>query len=320
LPRKRDRDGKPIGKRNENPLLDTRVYEVQYPNGATTEITANLSAENIFSQVDQEGCSYSVHREIVDHHSNSHALKKGDGYEIGSNGQRRPKHMIIGWELQVEWQDGSMSWVPLKDLKESNPIKIAEYAITNKISEEPAFAWWTRQVLKKRDHMICKVKSCYWSRTSKYGIKLPKTVEEAYDIDKQTGTDFWRKAIEKEMKNVFPAFEFVDDEKIPVGYQKITCHMMYDIKMDLTRKARLVANGNETNPPKESVYSSIVSWDSERIALLIAALNDLDIVSADIQNAYLNAPTKEKIYTIAGPEFGADNVGRPVLIVRALYG
>jgi hypothetical protein len=42
-----------------------------------------------------------------------------------------------------------MSWVPFKDLKESNPIEEAEYAIANKISEEPAFAWWTRQVLKK---------------------------------------------------------------------------------------------------------------------------------------------------------------------------
>jgi hypothetical protein len=320
IARKRDRDGKPVGKRNENPLLDTRVYEVQYPNGATAEITANLIAENIYSQVDQEGRSYSVLREIVDHRSNGHALKKDDGYEIGSNGQRRPKHTTKGWELQVEWRDGSMSWVPLKDLKESNPIEVAEYAVANKISEEPAFAWWTRHVLKKRDRMICKVKSRYWSRTSKYGIELPKTVEEAYDIDKRTGTDFWRKAIEKEMKNVFPAFEFVDDDKIPVGYQKITCHMVFDIKMDLTRKARLVANGNETNPPKESVYSSVVSRDSVRIALLVAALNDLDILSADIQNAYLNAPTKEKIYTIAGPEFGADNIGRPVLIVRALYG
>jgi hypothetical protein len=57
-----------------------------------------------------------------------------------------------------------------------------------------------------------------------------------------------------------------------------------------------------------------------RIALLVAALNDLDILSADIQNAYLNAPTKEKIYTIAGPEFETDNVGKPFLIVRTLYG
>jgi hypothetical protein len=47
--------------------------------------------------------------------------------------------------------------------------------------------------------MICKVKSKYWRTTHKFGIRLPKTVEEAYRIDRETGPDFWRKAIKKEM-------------------------------------------------------------------------------------------------------------------------
>jgi hypothetical protein len=66
------------------------------------------------------------------------------------------------------------------------------------------------------------------------------------------------------------------------------------------------------------VYSSVVSRDSVCLAFLIAALNDLGILSADVQNAYLNAPTKEKIYTIAGPEFCQGKEGRPVMIVQAL--
>ena len=127
-------------------------------------------------------------------------------------------------------------------------------------------------------------------------------------------------AIEKEMKNVMPAFEFRDNDAVPIGYKKIDCHIIFDIKTDLTRKARLVAGGHQTDVPKESVYSSVVSRDSVRIAFLIAALNGLDILAGDVQNAYLNAPTAEKCYTIAGPEFGKDKIGRPVLIVRALYG
>jgi Reverse transcriptase (RNA-dependent DNA polymerase) len=63
-----------------------------------------------------------------------------------------------------------------------------------------------------------------------------------------------------------------------------------------------------------------MSRDSVRIAFLIAALYDLDILAADVQNAYLNAPTKEQLYTTAGPEFGPAKVVRPVLIVQALYG
>ena len=120
-------------------------------------------------------------------------------------------------------------------------------------------------------------------------------MEEAFRIDEETGTGFWRMAIEKEMKNVMPAFEFCDDDKMPVGYKKIQCHMVFDVKIgDLTRKARFCANGNETDPPKESTFSTVVSRDSVRLFFLLAALNDLNILLADIQNAYLSAPVKEK--------------------------
>jgi hypothetical protein len=104
-----------------------------------------------------------------------------------------------------------------------------------------------------------------------------------------------------------------------LGFNKVDCQMVLNVKLDLLRKAWLVAGGHQTDPPMESVYSSIVSLDSVYLAFLTAALNDLEILSADVQNAYLNAPTKERIYTIAGPEFGHGNEGRPVIIVRALY-
>ena len=318
--RKRDQDGRPIGKRHANPLLDTRLYEVEFPDGSTEAIAANLIAENMLSQVDDEGRSYAVLSEIVDHRTNGHALSKDDGFVVDRQGRRHPRTTTRGWELQVEWRDGSSTWVPLSELKESNPIQVAEYAVANKIAEEPAFAWWARNVLRKRDRIIKKVKARYWAKTHKFGIELPKSVAEALRIDDRTGTDFWRKAIELEMKNVQPAFEFIDDDVVPKFYKKIDCHMIFDVKMDLTRKARLVAGGHQTDPPKESTYSSVVSRDSIRIAFTVAALNDLDVLSADVQGAYLNAPTKEKVYTTAGLEFGADKVGRPVLIVRALYG
>ena len=96
--------------------------------------------------------------------------------------------------------------------------------------------------------------------------------------------------------------------------------MVFDIKMDLTRKCRIVAGGHKSDPPKEAVYSSVVTKESVRIILTIAALNDLDILAADIQNAYLNAPTKEKVWARAGLEFGASNVGRVIIIIRAWYG
>jgi hypothetical protein len=48
---------------------------------------------------------------------------------------------------------------------------------------------------------------------------------------------------------------------------------------------------------------------------MIAALNELDILSADIGNAYLQAPVREKIHTTARPEFGPQQVGQTVIVV-----
>lgn len=140
------------------------------------------------------------------------------------------------------------------------------------------------------------------------------------EIDSRTGTTYWRDAIDKEMRNIYPAFQFNNDDHIPIGYKHIPCHMIFDVKMvGLVRKARFVAGGHKTDPPVESVYSSVVTRESVRIMFLIAALNGLEILGADVQNAYINAKTAEKVYTTAGPEFGS-NQGRPVVIVRALYG
>ena len=83
----------------------------------------------------------------------------------------------------MSWKDGSTSWVPLKDLKESNPVKVAEYVVVNKILEEPAFAWWATWVICKRDRIIKKIKSRYCARTHKYGVLLPKSVAEALCVD-----------------------------------------------------------------------------------------------------------------------------------------
>jgi hypothetical protein len=128
--------------------------------------------------------------------------------------------------------------VPLKDLKESFPIEVAEYAMVYKIVEEPAFAWWAKHVLCKQDRIIKKVKSHHYDRTHKYGILLPKSVKEALRIDKETGTDFWQKAIKKEMKAIECTFEFRDNDRMPLGRQHIDCNMVFDVKITLDRKAR----------------------------------------------------------------------------------
>ncbi|KAL7523049.1 hypothetical protein ACHAWF_000341, partial [Thalassiosira exigua] len=154
--------------------------------------------------------------------------------------------------------------------------------------------------------------------------------EEAIRINKDTNTDFWEKAMIKEMTKVKLSYELVDgctpeevrSDKVPAlrGHQEILCHIIFDVKMDFTRKARFVANGSTTDMPSALTYSSVVSRDSVRIALLVAALNDLDIFACDIGNTYLNAPCKECICFVAGHENGHEMKRRVMKLVRALYG
>ena len=85
--------------------------------------------------------------------------------------------------MLVRWKDGSTTWVPLNDMKESYPVQVSEYAVLTRIQEEPEFAWRIPHVLRKRNRIVAKVKSKYWICTHKFGIKVRKSVTEAITID-----------------------------------------------------------------------------------------------------------------------------------------
>jgi hypothetical protein len=321
--RLRDKDGLPIGKANDNPILDTRMYQVEYSDGHKASLAANAIAENMFAQVDAEGNRHVLFKEIIDHRTDGSELNQQDAFITTRSGTKRRRETTKGYEILVQWKDGSTTWVALKDMKNSYPVQLAEYSIQRRIAGEPAFAWWVKHVLSKRNRIIGKLKAKYWVRTHKFGVKIPKSVEEAKRIDDENGDTLWWDAICKEMKNVRPAFEVWEKpiSELPPGYQKITGHMVFDVKMgeNFRRKARFVADGHKTKTPAALCYSSVVSRDSVRIALTIAALNDLDILACDIQNAYLTADCRERVWILAGPEFGSE-AGQNMLVKKALYG
>ena len=87
-------------------------------------------------------------------------------------------------------------------------------------------------------------------------------------------------AIKLEMKGIIAAIDEIDDpSKLGKDYSKITGHLVFDIKIGegFRRKARFVANGHKTEDPNVVTYSTVVSRDSVRIMLLVAALNNLDM-------------------------------------------
>ncbi|KAL7485042.1 hypothetical protein ACHAW6_010651 [Cyclotella cf. meneghiniana] len=157
------------------------------------------------------------------------------------------------------------------------------------IPDEPTFNWLVTWVLKKRDWSISLVKcqnAQYHNPTHKFGIELPKTVDEANAINKATCITFWHNAIEW-MKNVWVAFDVLTDGVVPpTDHQYMKCHMIFDIKMeDFCCKALLVARGHITKAPATLTYASIMSRETMHIALPVAVLNDVDIWATDVVNA-----------------------------------
>ena len=317
-----DNDGKPLGVASSNPITDTRLYEIEYMDGSAEVVPANVIAENIMSQVDEEGNRQLMIDEIIDHRSNQDALTHEHAFYTTSTGRSTRRRTTKGWELCVQWKDGSSHWVALKDLKNSYPLETADYAVANLIDDQPAFAWWVPYVRRKRKSILSKVKSKYWQRTHKYGIKIPKTVAEAHAFDLENGNKLWEESINAEMPKIHGSVVEHDGEISQlVGYQEITGHIIFDVKLaeNFRRKARYVADGHKTETPTSVTYSTVVSRDSVRICLTIAALNDLEVLAADVENAYLTAPCREKVWLRGGPEFG-HRQGKILVIKKALYG
>ena len=129
----------------------------------------------------------------------------------------------------IRLKDHSTQWIKLKDLKESNPVELAEYAKGNELQFEPAFKWWVSKTLRRRDRILKAMKKRYHRTEQKFGIEVPKSVKQALEIDRKTGTTYWRDAIQKEMNTVLIAFDILEEgaEEPKAGRKFMTCHMMH---------------------------------------------------------------------------------------------
>ena len=143
-----------IGQGNLNPLLDTQKYEVEVE-GILHEFAANMIAENLYSQVDSKGHRELIFKAIIDHKKDATAIAVTNGSTTTRGGQTPPAITTKGWQLKVEWADGTASWLPLSEVKNVSPIETADYAVASQIDHEPAFKWWVPGTLKKHKQIIC---------------------------------------------------------------------------------------------------------------------------------------------------------------------
>jgi hypothetical protein len=90
------------------------------------------------------------------------------------------------------------AWETLADLKESYPIEIAEFAVSRGLDNDPAFVWWVSGVLKKRNQIIAAVQKRFANKNFMFGIRVPTSVTEAIQLDRENGNTLWQEEIKKE--------------------------------------------------------------------------------------------------------------------------
>ena len=251
-----------------------------------------------------------------------------DGYFHidGIIGHRKEKEAGRGHMVHVKWGDGTSTWNDLGVTFQDDPITVSLYAQKNGLLETPGWKDCRRYVKspKKLARMVnqARLKSNRTRPVYKYGFQVPRNHEEAVKIDEKYGNTKWQDAEKLEIKQLFEYEAFKDlglGAAAPNGYTKIPCHFVYDVKHDGRHKARMVAGGHRTSTPIDSVYSGVVSLAGIRAVAFLAELNDLELWGTDIGNAYLESYTKEKVYFVAGPEFG-ELQGHIFIIIKALYG
>ena len=250
-------------------------------------------------------------RSIINHHG---PIKRNDSQYKGSS-----------YNLLIDWENGEQTWEPLSIIARSDPISCAIYAKDNDLLHLPG---WTRfrNIANQQDRLVrlvnqAKLKFFRTLPVYKFGVQVPRNHNEAMELDRINGDTKWIEAERKELDQIDEYKTFTDCGigTVPDGHKKIKVHMVYDIKPDLRRKARLVADGHLTSTPTHSVYSSVVSLRGLKIVIFIGELNNLPVWTTDVGNAYLEAFTKERVYIVAGHEF-AERTGHTLIITKALYG
>ena len=157
---------------------------------------------------------------------------------------------------------------------------------------------------------------------TKYGIEIPDSVERAIKLDEKNKNTLWQTAIQTELAALIlhGCFKFKGKKFKPdKSFQYAPLVFVFEIKQDLRHKARLVIKGFRVNPRELSTRSTVVKNISVRLLDVIAHRDGLRILTGDIGNAFIQAKTKEKVFTRCGDEWGK-YAGQVAVIEKALYG
>ena len=85
-----------------NSMLDHRQYEVEFINGKINILTANITAENVLAQVDDDGHRYLLIDKIEDYLIDEIYIPKSQGTYTTPSGMIRKKRTTSGWKFYMQ--------------------------------------------------------------------------------------------------------------------------------------------------------------------------------------------------------------------------
>lgn len=215
----------------------------------------------------------------------------------------------------------------LDDLRVEYPWECIAYAQRDGLRNKEGWEWIEPYIAS--DPLFAKIVHTYRASQTEankyqYGVQVPKSAKHAFKLDEANGDKLWTDSMAIELQQIlhdFNAFRILDDNKaIPQGYKKVPYHFTFAVRVDLRQKSRLIIDGNRSpEQPKEDCFASVVSAEAVQLGLILANIHGLQCVAGDVGNAYLTAYTTEKLYIVAGPEFG-EYEGKRMLVTKSIYG
>ena len=147
------------------------------------------------------------------------------------------------YNVQVEWETGEITFEPLS--KENDVLALE--------------GWCRFRSLAKKDKLLAraikqsKTRQVRRSQTYMFGYLIPRNYMEAMQFDSENKTSNWYDAIKLEMESMLEYKVFKKWDKAildkhkkvtnpPKGYHRIKVHLVFAVKFDGRRKARLVAD------------------------------------------------------------------------------
>ena len=207
-----------------------------------------------------------------------------------------PNHKRSKYNVMVEWESGEVTLESLPLISKDNPVTCTLYAKKRDLLDTTRSKRLIRAVKQSRIHQVRA------SARYQHSFQISTDYNHSIRPDKKNSNTHWQDTMDLESSQIHEHKVFRDT-----------------VNLDDRSKERLVTDGHLTKEPGESIYSGVVSLRSLRMVVFLPQLNNLEIWGADVNNAYPEAYTDEKLCIIAGPEL-KELQGHFLTMVKALYG